>query len=76
MVSEKLKLTEEMEVGRRGHGRGVLRIAEEGLREEIGILTARLEAVEARRRRDPKVGDDSEEGAKVKHMDRMARPQK
>eukprot|EP00253_Pinus_taeda_P009621 PITA_09621 len=52
-----------MEVGRRGRGRGARRIVEEGLREEIRILTARLEAVEAGRRRDPEVGDDSEEQA-------------
>lgn len=65
MVSEQLKLTEEMEVGRRGRGKGVWRIAEEGLREEIRILTARLEAVEAGRGRDPEVGDDSKEEAKA-----------
>eukprot|EP00253_Pinus_taeda_P014351 PITA_14351 len=41
------------------------RVADEGLREEIRILTARLEAVEAGRRRDPKIGDDSEEEATV-----------
>eukprot|EP00253_Pinus_taeda_P027019 PITA_27019 len=37
--------------------------ADEGLREEIRVLTARLEAVEAGRRRDPELGDDSEEEA-------------
>eukprot|EP00253_Pinus_taeda_P007800 PITA_07800 len=50
-----------MERGRRGRGRGAQRLAEEGLTEEIRILTARLEAVEAGRRRDPEIGDDSEE---------------
>jgi len=54
-----------MEVGRRGHGRGARRAAKEGLGEETGILIARLEAVEARRRRDLEVGDDSEEEAIV-----------
>eukprot|EP00253_Pinus_taeda_P021874 PITA_21874 len=54
-----------MEVGRRGRGRGAQRAAEEGLQEEIRILTPRLEAVEARRRRDLEVGDDSEEEAIV-----------
>jgi hypothetical protein len=54
-----------MEVGRRGRGRGARRVADEGLREEIRILTARLEAVEAGRRRDPELGDDSEEEAVV-----------
>lgn len=54
-----------MEVGRRGCGRGARRVAEEGLREEIGILTARLEAVEVGTRRDTKVGDDSEKEAIV-----------
>lgn len=34
---------------------------EEGLREEIRILVAHLEVVEAGRRRDPKIDDDSEE---------------
>ena len=54
-------MIEDMEIGRRGCGRGVRMIAEEGLREEIKILAARLEAVEAGSRRDPEVGDDSEE---------------
>ena len=54
-----------MEVGRQGHGRGARRIVEEGLREEIRILTAHLEAVEVGRRRDPEVGADSEEEAIV-----------
>ena len=52
-----------MEVQRRGRGRGVRRVADEGLREELRVLTARLEVVEARRRRDPELGDDSEEEA-------------
>lgn len=38
-------------------------VADEGLREELRVLTARLEEVEAGRRRDPKLGDDSEEEA-------------
>jgi len=50
-----------MEIGTRGHGRGVRRVADEGLREEIRILTACLEVVEAGRRRDPEIGYDSEE---------------
>jgi len=54
-----------MEVGRGGHGRGAQRVAEEGLWEEIRILTASLEVVEAGRRRDLEVGDDSEEEAIV-----------
>ena len=37
------------------------RVVDEGLREELRVLTARLEAVEAGRRRDPELGDDSEE---------------
>lgn len=37
----------------------------EGLREEIRILTVHLEVVEAGRRRDPEVGDDSEEEVEV-----------
>jgi len=52
-----------MEAPRRGRGRGVRRGADEGLREHIRVLTARLEAVEAGRRRDPELGDDSEEEA-------------
>eukprot|EP00253_Pinus_taeda_P017366 PITA_17366 len=52
-----------MEIQRRGCGRGVRRVADEGLREELRALTARLEAVEAGRRRDPELGDDSEEEA-------------
>lgn len=39
------------------------RVADEGLREELRALTARLEAVEAGRRREPELGDDSEEEA-------------
>ena len=58
-------MAREMEVGRQGCGRGVRRIAEEGLREEIRILIARLEAIEVRRRRDPEIGDDNEEEAVV-----------
>ena len=51
----------EGQVPRRGRGRGARRGADEGLREQIRILTARLEAVEAGRRRDPELGDTSEE---------------
>eukprot|EP00253_Pinus_taeda_P029162 PITA_29162 len=54
-----------MEAGRRGRGRAIRRVADEELREEIRILSARLVAVEARRRRDPKGGDDSEEEVAV-----------
>ena len=36
-------------------------MAEEGLREEIRILAARLETVEVGRRRDPEIGDDIKE---------------
>lgn len=36
-------------------------MVDEGLREEIGTLTACLAVVEAGRRRDPEGGDDSEE---------------
>jgi len=43
----------------------VRRAADEGLREDIRILTTRLEVIEVGRRRDPKVGDDSEEEAIV-----------
>ena len=50
----------EMDVQRRGHARGVRRVAEEGLREELRALTARLEVMEAGRRRDLEPGDDSE----------------
>eukprot|EP00253_Pinus_taeda_P009358 PITA_09358 len=52
-----------MEVQRRGRGRGALRGANEGLKEQLRILTARLEAVEAGRRRDQELGDDSEDEA-------------
>lgn len=52
-----------MEVPRRGRGRGARRGADEGLREQIRVLTARLEAVEAGRQRDPELGDDTEEEA-------------
>ena len=51
----------EGQVPRRGRGRGACRGADEGLREHIRILTARLEAVEAGRRRDPEPRDTSEE---------------
>jgi len=50
-----------MEVGRRGRGRAIWRVANEGLHEEIRILCARLVAVEEGRHRDRKGGDDSEE---------------
>eukprot|EP00253_Pinus_taeda_P016710 PITA_16710 len=50
-----------MEAPRRGRGRGARRGADEGLREKIRVLTALLEAVEAGRRRDPELGDTSEE---------------
>jgi len=52
-----------MEVQRQGHGRGVHRVVDEGLREELRALTACLEVVEVGRRRDPELGDDSEEEA-------------
>eukprot|EP00253_Pinus_taeda_P024940 PITA_24940 len=52
-----------MEVQRRGRVRGARRGVDEGLREELRVLTARLEAVEAGRRRDPELGDDSEDEA-------------
>ena len=54
-----------MEVGRQGHRRGIRRVAEEGLREEIMILNAHLATVEAGRRKDPEEGDNSEEEAVV-----------
>eukprot|EP00253_Pinus_taeda_P016833 PITA_16833 len=50
-----------MEIGRRGRGRAIQRVANAGLREEIRILSVRLAAVEAGRHRDPEGGDDSEE---------------
>lgn len=50
-----------MDVGRRGRGRGARRMTDEALREELRVLTARLEAIEASRRRDPEMGDVSEE---------------
>jgi len=46
---------------RRGRGRGGHRGEDEGLREQVRVLIARLEAVEAGRRRDPELGDDSDE---------------
>lgn len=54
-----------MEIGRRGRGRAIRRVEDEGLREEIRILSAHLAAVEARRRRDPDGGDDTKEEAAV-----------
>eukprot|EP00253_Pinus_taeda_P003705 PITA_03705 len=54
-----------MDIGRRGRGRGARRMADEALREELRVLTARLEAVEAGRRRDPEIGDVSEEEVEV-----------
>lgn len=54
-----------MEAGRRGCGKAIRRVVDEGLREEIRILNARLAAVVAGRRRGPKVGDDNEEEAVV-----------
>jgi len=53
----------EMDVQRRGRGRGVHKVADEGLREELRVLTTRLEAVEVGRGRDPELGDDNEEEA-------------
>eukprot|EP00253_Pinus_taeda_P007111 PITA_07111 len=50
-----------MDIGRRGQGRGTHRMADEALREELRILTAQLEAVEAGRRRDLELGDVSDE---------------
>eukprot|EP00253_Pinus_taeda_P011532 PITA_11532 len=50
-----------MDIGRRGRGRGACRMADEALREELRVLTARLEAVEVGRRRDPELGDVSDE---------------
>eukprot|EP00253_Pinus_taeda_P026853 PITA_26853 len=52
-----------MQAPRRGRGRGGRRRADEALRDQVRVLTARLEAVEAGRRRDPELGDDSEEEA-------------
>lgn len=40
-------------------------MADEALREELRVLIARLEVVEAGRRRDPKMGDVSEEEVEV-----------
>eukprot|EP00253_Pinus_taeda_P002212 PITA_02212 len=54
-----------MDVGRRGRGRGACRMADEALREELRVLTARLETVEAGRRRDLEMGDVSEEEVEV-----------
>eukprot|EP00253_Pinus_taeda_P023872 PITA_23872 len=50
-----------MDIGRQGRGKGACRMADEALREELRVLTARLEAVEAGRRRDPELGDVSDE---------------
>eukprot|EP00253_Pinus_taeda_P031415 PITA_31415 len=44
-----------MDIGRRGRGRGARRMADEALREELRVLTAQFEAVEAGRRRDPEM---------------------
>eukprot|EP00253_Pinus_taeda_P020362 PITA_20362 len=54
-----------MDIGRRGRGQGARRMADEALREELRVLIARLEAVEAGRRRDPELGDVSEEEVEV-----------
>eukprot|EP00253_Pinus_taeda_P036230 PITA_36230 len=54
-----------MDIGRRGRGRGARRMVDEALREELRVLTTRLEAVEAGRRRDPELGDVSEEEVEV-----------
>jgi len=51
-------------------------LVEERLREEIQILATRLEAVEAERRRDPVIGDESEEELEVEQMDQNERVQK
>eukprot|EP00253_Pinus_taeda_P022252 PITA_22252 len=67
-----------MDIGRRGRGRGARRMEDEALREELRVLTTRLEAVEAGRRQDPELGDVSEEeveapadGLKVTHQNEM-----
>lgn len=49
-----------MEVGRRGRGRRIRRVAEDGLCEETKVLSARLVVVEAGRHRDLEDGDDSD----------------
>eukprot|EP00253_Pinus_taeda_P034079 PITA_34079 len=54
-----------MEVGRIGRRRAIRRVGDEGLREEIRILSAHLAAVEEGRRRDPEGGDNSDEEATV-----------
>eukprot|EP00253_Pinus_taeda_P020323 PITA_20323 len=54
-----------MDIGRRGRGRGARRMADEALREELKVLTTRLEAVEVGRRRDPELGDVSKEEVEV-----------
>lgn len=54
-----------MEVGRRGQGRAIRGVVDEGLREEIRTLSAHLAVVEVGRHRDPKGGDDSEEENKT-----------
>eukprot|EP00253_Pinus_taeda_P023394 PITA_23394 len=54
-----------MDIGRRGRGRGARRMADEAIREEIRVLTTRLEAVHVGRRRDPELGDVSEEELEV-----------
>ena len=55
-----------MEDSRWRRGRDARRVADEGLREEIRILTTCLEEVEAGRRRDLEVEYDNEEEAIVK----------
>lgn len=76
VVSEQAELIGDMERGRWGHGRGARSLVEERLREEIQILATRLEAVEAERRRDPVIGDESEEELEVEQMDQNERVQK
>ena len=49
-----------MEVQRWGRGRGGRGVVDDGLREQLRILTARLEAIEGGRWRDTELGDDSE----------------
>ena len=49
-----------MEFVRQGHGRGIRRVVDEGLSEEIWIINSQLMVVEAKRRRDPEGGDDSD----------------
>ena len=58
-------MTEDMDVARQSGCSGARRLAEEGLREEIRIRATHLEAMEAGRRRDPEIGDESEEEPKA-----------